>query len=111
MAERKSKGDGTATKRGKRSKPDVIDVGDKPEPEAEKDSDAEEGEGEGEGEGGEGSSEEGLDTDLASAAGGAIDVGEEPATTDEEVDSAVESAAAAKAARGGSLARRDPMAV
>ena len=109
MAERKSKGDGTATKRGKRSKPDVIDVGDKPEPEAEKDSDGEEGEGEGEE--GEGSSDEGLDTDLASAAGGAIDVGEEPAAEGEEVESAVESAAAAKASRGGSLARRDPMAV
>ena len=107
MAERKSKGESTAGKRGKRSKPGVIDVGDKPagdEGEAEKDSDAE-GEDE-DGEGAEGS-DEGLDTDLAAVAGGAIDVGEEPTVTDEEVEAAVE---ASPLGRGGSLARRDPMA-
>jgi RNA polymerase sigma-32 factor len=97
MAERKSKGDGTAGKRGKRSKPEVIDVGDKPEGEPEKDS---EGDEEGQ------EPEEGLDTDLAAAAGGAIDVGEEPAAEGEEVEAAAEAAAT----RGGSLARRDPMA-
>ena len=107
MAERKSKGESTAGKRGKRSKPGVIDVGDKPagdEGEAEKDSDAE-GEDE-DGVGAEGS-DEGLDTDLAAVAGGAIDVGEEPTVTDEEVEAAVE---ASPLGRGGSLARRDPMA-
>jgi len=97
MAERKSKGAGTAGKRDKRSKPEVIDVGDKPDAEpAEKDADADEEAQE---------SEEGLDTDLAAAAG-AIDVGEEPVAEDEEAEAALEKAAA----RSGSLAKRDPMA-
>jgi RNA polymerase sigma-32 factor len=109
MAERKSKAPGTAGKRGKRSQPAVIDVGEKPadadasekgsdgsasEPEAEPEDDQEGQE-----------AEEGLDTDLAAAAG-AIDVGEEPETSDEEVESAAEKAAS----KGGSLAKRDPMA-
>jgi RNA polymerase sigma-32 factor len=100
MAERKSKGAGnTAASRGKRSKPEVIDVGDKPaDADAEKDSDDEEAQESEE-------AEEGADTDLATAAG-TIDVGEEPAN-DEEVDAAVEAAAA----KSGSLAKRDPMAV
>src|SRR5687767_4462481 len=98
MAERKSKGGGAAAKRGKRSKPDVIDVGDKPaEGEAEKDSDADEEAQE---------NEEGLDTDLAAGAAGTIDVGEEPAAEGEELDAAVEAAAA----KSSSLAKRDPMA-
>jgi RNA polymerase sigma-32 factor len=100
MADRKSKSDATAGKRGKRSKPEVIDVGDKPEGEAEKDSEGDEDAQEGQ------ESEEGLDTDLAAVAGGAIDVGEEPAAEGEEAEAAVEAAAA----RSGSLARRDPMA-
>jgi RNA polymerase sigma-32 factor len=103
MAERKSKGAETAAKRGKRSKSDVIDVGDKPEGEAaEKDTDADGDEEAQEGR----ESEEGLDTDLAAAAAGTIDVGETPAADGEELDAAVERAAA----RSGSLARRDPMA-
>jgi RNA polymerase sigma-32 factor len=95
MAERKSKGAGTTAKRGKATKPDVIDVGEKADEGAEKDSDADEEAQE---------SEEGLDTDLAAAAG-AIDVGEE-AAADDEADAAVEAAAA----KSGSLAKRDPMA-
>jgi RNA polymerase sigma-32 factor len=111
MAERKSKGDGTAGKRSKRSKPSVIDVGDKPEGEAEKDSDAEDearesAEGE-DADADKDGAEEGLDTDLAAASGGAIDVGEETTTSDEEVESAVEKS---PLGRGASLARRDPMA-
>ena len=78
MAERKSKGVQTAAKRGKRSKSEVIDVGDKPEGEAaEKDADADEEAQEGR------ESDEGLDTDLAAAAAGTIDVGEEPAADGE----------------------------
>jgi len=102
MAERKSKGARSATKRGKRAAPDVIDVGDKPEGEqAEKDS--EEGDEEKEGQ----ESDEGLDTDLAAAAGGVIDSGDEPAVVDdEEVEAAVERAAS----KSSSLAKRDPMA-
>ncbi|HWO19968.1 MAG TPA: RNA polymerase factor sigma-32 [Kofleriaceae bacterium] len=102
MAERKSKAPGTAGKRGKRSKPDVIDVGEKPADadEPEKGSESEEDQEASE-------AEEGLDTDLASAAG-AIDVsGEEPEASDEEVEAAVETSAS----KGGSLAKRDPMAV
>jgi len=99
MAERKSKGAGAAAKRGTRTKPEVIDVGDKPDAEpAEKDSDSEEEAQE---------SEEGLDTDLAAQRGDTIDVGEEPAADDEE---AAEAALEKAAARSGSLAKRDPMA-
>ncbi|HSK05408.1 MAG TPA: RNA polymerase factor sigma-32 [Kofleriaceae bacterium] len=96
MAERKSKGAGTTAKRGKATKPDVIDVGEKADEGAEKDSDADEEAQE---------SEEGLDTDLAAAQGDAIDVGEEPAD-EEAADAAIEAAAA----KSGSLAKRDPMA-
>ncbi len=101
MAERKNKAGNSAAKRGKRGKPDVIDVGDKPADgeAAEKDSDADE-------EAQDQENEEGLDTDLAAAAG-TIDVGEDPAATDEEADAAIEAAAA----KSGSLAKRDPMAV
>jgi RNA polymerase sigma-32 factor len=101
MADRKSKAPGTAAKRGKRSKPDVIDVGEKPA-----DGDAsEKGSEDDEDQEAQEDAEEGLDTDLAAAAG-AIDVSEEPETSDEEVEAAVEKAAA----KGGSLAKRDPMA-
>jgi RNA polymerase sigma-32 factor len=97
MAERKSKGAGTTAKRGKASKPNVIDVGEKADEGAEKDSDADEEAQE---------SEEGLDTDLAAAQDdAALDGGEEPAS-DDEADAAIEAAAA----KSGSLAKRDPMA-
>jgi RNA polymerase sigma-32 factor len=106
MADRNSKGsdgDGGA-KRGKKKRrgPDVIDVGDKPA-EPEKDSEDKEEEEEGEGE-----SEEGLDKDLAAAAE-IVDV--EPTVDDEEIDKAILEAREAKeSSRGGSLAKRDPMA-
>ena len=85
MAERKSPG----RKRAAKKKADVIDVGDRP---AEKEAEDEDEEKE---------SEEGLDNDLLQAAQ-AIDV-EEP--SDEEPEPRQPATT-----RGGSLARRDPMA-
>lgn len=89
--------------RSKAKAPAVIDVGDSPKDEA-KEEDAEEKEEE------EGGAEEGVDTDLVHAA--AIDVDdshEEPATGDDEPQ--FDDEAEKRAMRGGSLARRDPMAV
>jgi RNA polymerase sigma-32 factor len=97
MAERKSKG-------GRKKKTDVIDIGDKPAQETD-----EETEGEGAGDedkedAGDDANEEGLDADLVAAA--AIDVGDEPA----DDDLPEPKVPALRSDRGGSLARRDPMA-
>jgi RNA polymerase sigma-32 factor len=89
MAERKS------TKGGRKKKADVIDVGDKPDAETDAAEDEES----------EQESEEGVDTDLAAAAG-TIDVsGDEAELADPE-----EIPEPKVSDRGGSLARRDPMA-
>ncbi len=88
MAERKNKG----PTKGRRSKADVIDVGDQPD----KDADAEESEGEAE------EAEADVDPDVV-AQDAAIDVGDEH--PEEHVDEEP-----AKPVRGGSLARRDPLA-
>jgi len=91
MAERKS------SKPGRKKKADVIDVGDKPD--AETDGETEEDSEK------ESDSEEGLDTDLAAAAE-TIDVGDAE-LTDVDVEDLPEPKVST---RGGSLARRDPMA-
>jgi RNA polymerase sigma-32 factor len=93
MAERKSTG-------GRKKKADVIDVGDKPDQES---ADEESGDDASDDEKEESGDEDGLDADLAAAA--AIDVGEEP-TGDDEPEPKVP----AVRERGGSLAKRDPMA-
>ena len=95
MAERKSKG-------GRKKKADVIDIGDKPDQETADDEAASEDADEEKEESGD---EEGLDADLAAAA--AIDVGEEVGSDEELPEPKVP---AVRAERGGSLARRDPMA-
>ncbi len=84
---------------GRKKKPGVIDVGDKPD----QDSSQEEPEGdEGDGDEEKDDADDGLDTDLANAA--AIDVGEEP-----DADDLPEPKVAKAARTGGSLARRDPL--
>jgi RNA polymerase sigma-32 factor len=92
MADPKSK------KPGRKKKADVIDVGDKPDPESTDEDSREEAEAEAD-EDKEPSEDEGLDTDLATAAE-AIDVGDEPDDLPEPKVST----------RGGSLAKRDPLA-
>jgi RNA polymerase sigma-32 factor len=96
MAERKSKGAGKKRK----AQPGVIDVGEAPpeNPEKEAEGDSEDAEESQEGEG------DGLDADLVAAAG-AIDVGDEPEDGDSYAEPVVP-----EVSRGGSLARRDPLA-
>jgi RNA polymerase sigma-32 factor len=94
MAERKSTG-------GRKKKADVIDVGEKPDQETADEESAEDADDDKD----EAGDDEGLDADLAAAS--AIDVGEEPSPDDEPAEP---KAPAARAERGGSLARRDPMA-
>jgi RNA polymerase sigma-32 factor len=86
--------------KAKRKKPGVIDVGDKP---AEKDTDEDSSEEDSEEEKEE---EGGADLDMVAAAVGAIDVGE-PSNDDIEIPDVPEPK---ESTRGGSLARRDPMA-
>jgi RNA polymerase sigma-32 factor len=94
MAERSKKSG------GRKKKSDVIDVGDEPAKEnSSEDSDAE-SEEEAE------KDDEGLDTDLASSS---IDVASEESAGDVELVDDVE-IPEAKPSKGGSLARRDPMA-
>ncbi len=97
MAERKSKG-------GRKKKSDVIDVGDKPDTDDQAAGEAEEDSDEESSESGEPHVEEGLDADLVAAA--VIDVGDEAPD-----DDAPEPKAPAVRDRGGSLARRDPLAL
>ncbi|HEY5949130.1 MAG TPA: RNA polymerase factor sigma-32 [Kofleriaceae bacterium] len=91
MAEQKKTG-------GRKKKADVIDVGDKPAQESSQEEESEDEDKESD------EPEEGLDADLIAAA--AIDVGEDPAA-----DDLPEPKVAAKRETGGSLARRDPLAV
>lgn len=88
MAEQRKQG------KAKSKKPDVIDVGEKPAEPQDTDSEDEEK-----------PDEEGADLDMAAAAAGAIDVGEE-STDDFEVPEVEEKVDK----RAGSLAKRDPMA-
>ena len=97
-----------AGKRKSSSPKKVIDVGDKPDDDDETVKKSEE-DGDGDGEPAEA---EGLDTDLASAALGAqadADADTEEPEHDPDVD--LDAAAEKSAARAGSLAKRDPMAV
>jgi RNA polymerase sigma-32 factor len=100
MAARKSKGDDGGAKRTKKSK-GVIDVGDQP---TEKDSDDEAG-AEPDAEEESQDTEEGVDTDIAAAAG-AIDIGDEHVSEDDQVGEELPE----PKVTGGSLAKRDPMA-
>lgn len=111
MAERKtSRGaSGGTPRRGRaKAKTGVIDVGEEPAEGATAATDGTDGDADEEQEaGGEG---DGLDADLASAQ--PIDVGEEPEPDGEPGEAAdVDEREVVKPSRGGSLARRDPMAV
>jgi len=92
MAERNKQGAGKT----RRKKSDVIDVGDAPTKETSDEESEEEGDAQ---------PEDGLDADLAAAAE-VIDTGDEAATDDD----GVEIPPPAESSRGGSLARRDPLA-
>ena len=119
MAERKSRGSGASSegaasdsstttgtaKHRRRKKAEVIDVGEKPSDDEldGRDRDGRDGEGndsEDEGDDGKAEPVDGADVDMAAAA---------PADADDIADD--DSAAPAPASRGGSLAKRDPMAV
>jgi len=89
--------DPKSPKSGRKKKPDVIDVGDKPDPESTDDAEDKESDGD---EDKEAEESEGLDADLAAAA--AIDVGEQPDVEDLPEPKVSD--------RGGSLAKRDPLA-
>jgi RNA polymerase sigma-32 factor len=97
MAPRKPKSDSPKPK-SKAARATVIDVGDKPDQKASEDDDAEEDKEEAE-------EESGADLDMAA---GSIDV-EADAEADDNVDEELEKIEKAKT-RGGSLAKRDPMA-
>ena len=89
---------------GRKKKPGVIDVGDKPDQESSQE-EAEAEDGDGDEDDKDDAAEDGLDADLALANAAAIDVGEEPDVED------LPEPKVAKGSSGGSLARRDPLAV
>jgi len=125
MAERKSRGVSVespavaavaadapaAAKRRRKPTSKIIDVGEKPTDSTDSDDDdKDKSEDEDKSEDGDDKELEGADVDLASAAG-AIDVDDDAGPADGEVadDEVLEKVE--KATRGGSLAKRDPMAV